>query len=728
MNSGSFFRLDLRTSKVDEGITLFNYIDVPDLCAKDDEVRFPVKLSVSSDSVSFFVHYFKENDTPPHAEDVILSLPFKSSGTESLASTIKRIYNIEFPLNDYLANLLRYRYPGSTIAPKNPGGPTDKEKEEESIKALYQPLISSQINRDTYSSLFIWDLVIGDTTLSYKIRGDESERITGFLRKVLLDFMFDLMHSDVFECTKYYTQMRDGLLSDFFFSAIVKKCEFYYYRRLVRNRFNDINDNNKYCLDYHKQRRDRFTKLQDTITKRVKEIDQAKREELASIKKSEEVFNDSLGDHKYNSIKHLYAERLWDSETAWVDTIMSPMAEKHFSFTPEWFENKEQRKKRKKFSISDSWFVSPEEEMGRILFPLEKEEKVPQKGQKTGTKQGTVKKDFHYLNSYELSNLMGAKDDIAVVRHNSKISKWLYRRFDLDDAFRMLFFKGWNYALLGVLTFLSVVIIIWPGFLECPYNFALCLALVGGSEFVAALLNYLKSKRDLGRNTLDGLLLCIRRRREARRALQMALILEICALFCRFSEASTCCGVFLRVGAWIAICAAIWLVPKGKKWYRKIHIIDNVHLFLPRLVSSITAAWIILVIGNDILKERLSWPLWIVITIIVFIFILYENSKTLHKVATRQKLWRALELVVISYSMSLVIGIFAINILSVAIPHDYSPYFSSEVIPFTWSLLKDSPDLSFNIYPNILIPFSFLAMFIGVFIQMIFEEKNITEM
>lgn len=718
MNSGSFFQLDLQTSKAAEGITLFNYIDAPDLYAKEDEIKYPVKLSISSDSVSFFVHYLKEDLTPPHAVEVFLSLPFKSNDPETLASTIKRIYNEEFPMIDHIATLLRNRYPGSTNTQAK------KETEEDKIQDPYKPLIQSQINRDTYSSLYIWDLVTGDETLSYKIREDGSDRMTGFLRKILLDFMFDLMHSDVFECSRYYTQMREGLMSDFFFSSIVKKCEFYYYRRLVRTKFDAIDDTNKYNLAYHKQRRGRAADLQDLLSKIGKEQNLAEREELISIKASKEFEMRDKGDIKYDSIKHLYSKGLWDSETAWEDTIMSPMAEKHFSFVPNWFENQEQRSKRKKFSISDSWFVNPEEEMGRILFPLEKEEKGIQKEKAAGKT-----KKFHYVNSYELSNLIGSKNDIAVMRQNSKISKWLYRRFNLDDAFRMLFFKGWNYALMGVLTFLCLVIIAWPGFLTCPNNLALCTALVGGSLFLAALLNYLKSKRDLLRNTLDDLLLCIRRRREARRALQMGLILEISALFLRFSEAHDTCGCIFRVAAWFVICVAIWLVPKGKKWYYKIHIIDNVHLFLPRLVASITAAWAMLVIGNEILKEYLSWPLWIVITFIVFIFILFENSKILHKVKTKQKLWRALELVVISYSISLVIGIFAINMLSaVAIPNDFSPYYPAEPVSFDWSLLTGSQDMTVKIYPTILIPFSFLAMFIGVFIQLIFEEKNITEM
>ena len=41
MNSGSFFRLDLETSKVVEGITYFDYIDLPDLNKGEDIISAP---------------------------------------------------------------------------------------------------------------------------------------------------------------------------------------------------------------------------------------------------------------------------------------------------------------------------------------------------------------------------------------------------------------------------------------------------------------------------------------------------------------------------------------------------------------------------------------------------------------------------------------------------------------------------------------------------------------
>ena len=61
MNSGSFFRLDLENSKVFEGVTFYEYIDLPDLAAGEENIRYPIRMSISQDRVSFFVHYFDDS-------------------------------------------------------------------------------------------------------------------------------------------------------------------------------------------------------------------------------------------------------------------------------------------------------------------------------------------------------------------------------------------------------------------------------------------------------------------------------------------------------------------------------------------------------------------------------------------------------------------------------------------------------------------------------------------
>ncbi len=685
MNSGSFFRLYLENSKVVEGVTYFEYIDLPDLDAGQDGLRYPIKMAITQDRVLFLVHYFQDESWPPHTEEVILDLPFSVSNTEALSSIIKRIYNTVFPLNDYLQKLLERRYDLETNTN------LDDEKEKEIIKK-YQNIQKSQIYDDSYTSLYIWGLKNHENEKWFQLKdapqvdnvpkNEKSDNkhkkkppFNKFLRKLLLDFMFDLMHSDVFESSKYYTRMRDGLMSDFFFSSIIKKCEFYYYRQLIRNRYNDI-------------------------------------------KKDENT----------NFIRKIYAEKLNEAEVAWTDVIMSPLAEKHFSYIPEWYEDKGTWNRQQGFRVSESWFVDPEEEMSRVLFPM--------------TKIDEKSKPTVYLNSYELSKLVGVdkknnrsllsklfgndQKRKALLARNTRISQWFYRRFDFDDALRLHVFKWWNVVLVSFLLTLCILVNIpCLEFLQCPSNLAISISIAGGCSLTAAIILAIGLRRiriDESFNTIDYRLVYERRKREIGRAIFIALFLGTIAFFLFFLKSTSKGWAVIKILTPLILLIMVSITPFKRPRF------ENIHLVLPRLVASITTAWIMIVIGNDMVKEFIAWPLWIILSLVVFVFILYENNKSIRSIKTWRKMWRAFELIVISYSIALVVGALAINILSPGILQDYHPYISESVLPYQWHLLKGDRNLSLDIYPKFLTQFSFLAMFIGVFIQMIFEEKNITEM
>lgn len=90
----------------------------------------------------------------------------------------------------------------------------------------------------------------------------------------------------------------------------------------------------------------------------------------------------------------------------------------------------------------------------------------------------------------------------------------------------------------------------------------------------------------------------------------------------------------------------------------------------------------------------------------------------------------------ISFSIALIVGVFAIDILSPSLLADAKNSLTDQTVHYTievpqdydWEFLAEQGELTLKIIPSYLVRFSFLAMFIGVFIQMIFEEKNITEM
>ena len=801
MNSGSFFRLDLDSSKVVDGITVFEYVDLPDLEERNDGLIYPIRLTITKERASFFVHYYNGHVRPSHTEEVILDLPYKETNIEALSSTIKRVYNTDFPMSTYLLNVMVRRYDSKKdeklrekiIIKQNEGEYDDLEKEIEIIEK-YKCLKESQINIDSYSSLSLWGLVDkqDDGSFVYKIVEDDqnneqskeddkkSEKITKFLRKLLLDFMFDLMHSDVFECSKYYSQMREGLMSDFFFSSIVKKSEYFYNRRLVRARFSIISDNRGYVLsskktkllEKDKQKKERLKHKIDSIRRSIKQCGLNKKTSVPFFNKQrnkllsffvkrenrlikelnliqEGVAKHNNTDIQFKNIKYLYAERLDEAESAWVETIMSLLADKHFSFSPEWYEDKKADEKDDDylFRVSDSWFVDPEEEMSRVVFPLS-EPDINKEQNWCQRLFSSIKNFFdisstkvHYLNSFELSNMIGCEDNTSNLARNTKISKWFYRRFDFKDAFGLHLYKRGHVEFFLLLALFAVVFvgsIILPSlglcvessnaFWQNPKGFLL-FPIVAAAFFIIRFVHFhILIWRKKKSKSLDDLLVLQRLKRELRRISELILCLfGIIAFLWIYNHNNRCQSIVMIVSLFLTIILCCFFLRKRIINKR---IINNIHLLLPRLLASITAAWIPLVIGNDIFKERLSWPVWVIIVVVVFTFILYENNKTIPKIKPKWKICRAAELMLISYSMSLVVGFFALNILGDPMSDAVQCCCQKQNSPvsYSWHFLENYDSLTLTVFPEYLVQFSFLAMFIGVFIQMIFEEKNITEM
>lgn len=718
MNSGSFFRLDLEASKVKNGITFFNYVDLPDLSDGEDKLRYPIRLSISADSVSIITHYYTTDQLPHHIEEVIINLPYGIKDVEGLSSTIKRLYNTSFPLSDCLYDLIMKRY-------------TDEEPE----GTGYYYLRQSQINKDSYSSLFIWGLVKKevDDTLRINII-DEKGRITKFLRKLLLDFMFDLMHSDVFETSKYYAQMKDGLMKDFFFSSIIKKCEFYYFRRLIREKaqlsLNHFKEKTFLTCDYnYKTLKDQKEELEKQRAPHYLEVKNRQLKVLELNKRIQGVENII---QEKQTLKQLYAERLDIAEKEWIEVIMSTRADQHFSFSPEWYEDQNNSEQNKEiFSVSESWFVNSEEEMSRVVFPLPEPEIKQKWWQKISQKLGIIFynriNNIHYLNSYELRNIIGSKDDSSLTERITKVSKWFYRRYDFKDAFRLHLFNGGHLLFFLILALFSLGLISFHGIWSNTQWFAIFPSVMAISFlYIAIRFNSIINKLNIER--LDDILVQHRLKREALRASVLFVFFSIISTSI-FFHTNFIFQRLLLIGIVILLILYFRITQRKSIKNNIRRIITNIHLLLPRLVASITAAWITLVIGNEIFQEHLSWSLCIIISIIVFTFILYENNKVLSNAVMKQRIPRAIGLMIISYSMSLIIGIFAMDILRNVITEE-TPCMCQKELPlaYSWPFFGECEELTLTIFPEQLIPFSFLAMFIGVFIQMIFEEKNITEM
>ena len=224
--------------------------------------------------------------------------------------------------------------------------------------------------------------------------------------------------------------------------------------------------------------------------------------------------------------------------------------------------------------------------------------------------------------------------------------------------------------------------------------------------------------------------------------------------------------------------------------YQKIypaHWLSNMHIFFPRLVASIAAAWLTLAIGNELFgtffDSIVSWSTSLWLTIIVFVFVMYEINILLPHEGVFNKVKRCLEIITISSLISLFVGLFIINFAgerflerSGALENFYQEVVDKQVgktteskhyfiktekdkiiaknasnherlegleyihiVPDTNKRAKDDVihpivtvwplqnNSKFFILRDFLIQFAFVAMFIGIFIHMLFEDKSITE-
>jgi len=202
------------------------------------------------------------------------------------------------------------------------------------------------------------------------------------------------------------------------------------------------------------------------------------------------------------------------------------------------------------------------------------------------------------------------------------------------------------------------------------------------------------------------------------------------------------------------------------------HITSYLHLLFPRLVASITTAWLTMSVGFDLyvafFDRHVSRSTAGMILIIVFIFVMYELNRITPRSNIWKKLFRSVQLVTISYFISLVVGTVVINFLGQQYMDRGGAFDDEKETTFTIESLampikgtvnektfgdmkecdqkrimyrkncgKDNCQSIRIIYigklevffmRDFLIMFSFITMFMGIFLQMfIFEDKKMTE-
>ena len=902
MNYGKFFRLNKHLSRIEDGFAIYDYIDLPAYFtpSKDNLMspKYPISVIIMGDSVVFKLHYsaykiekvskqdaqdesikgysnypqyiynieapslisenkVKGGDTTKivHMEEIILELPFTDTVGRSLSDTIRDIYDTQFPLiqrdhgkdsdlsskekssgGRYLEKLIRTRYLEEKV---------DEVKDVNSH--FYESLRKISDGTASYSTLWLMGLVKGDKNGVRYRRTDKKGNVIGFLRKLLLDFMFDLKHSDVFQNSVHYQKMYSGLMSDFYFSALMHKCEYYYYRKLTSKA---IEDN------------DRVNKL---IPK-----EQYKKE----IKKGKET------------IASLYASELIKAEDLWIQDIMNPQAGKEFEHQyPGKYKILREIFEIFSFQQWQSWFAEPEEEMRRVCFTM---------------KENSSKKK-HICNAdtlIEYFKINNSKDNISASlvatndRNKELISRWFLKRYDFNDVAHLHIVKHFNLIFVSIVSAFLIWLFGAKNFFDSSFDLIdsqrVRLALVGLGLFLFSfvlvcelglcyhhiklknsfstlaekvfqihkiiisanigkvvtligcclLLNwwsyffsffhsittwgikvcyeffyYFEDTRTISTIALFLFILVLiiyrirctfvfqfdKSRLEISRTYInvrkfFGLLLVVSLLYCAYEYYSIYGKTIV-----ISILIAFFGISYYNRWFGimpTIHPISSLHLLFPRLVAAVTAGWLTMSLGFDIYVSFFdSIPRWytaIAISGVVFIFIMYEINRIMPASNDLRKIFRSFEFLIISYCISLLVGVVVINFVGEKflerggyIGDYYEQHVDNKLhivdtLPFRsnakeellndtlWVTygkaiinrlndIKDPNDipnikkvenlqevtkdghkivekkniLGFKIYfmHDFLIMFSFIAMFWGIFIQMIFTgEKQMTEL
>lgn len=684
MNYGKFFRLNKHLSRIEDGFAIYDYIDLPAYFtpSKDNLMspKYPISVMVLGDSVVFKLHYsaykiekvskqdaqdesikgysnypqyiynieapslisenkVKGGDTTKivHMEEIILELPFTDTVGRSLSDTIRDIYDTQFPLiqrdngkdsdlsskekssgGRYLEKLIRTRYLEEKV---------DEVKDVNSH--FYESLRKISDGTASYSTLWLMGLVKGDKNDVRYRRTDKKGNVIGFLRKLLLDFMFDLKHSDVFQNSANYQKMYSGLMSDFYFSALMHKCEYYYYRKLTREAIDEIEDGG---------------------------IDKKTRKQ------------------RKESIKVLYANELVKAEDLWVQDIMNPQAEKDFEHR---YPGKSKIRREifggYSFQQWPSWFAEPEEEMRRVCFTMKEDN--------TGEK--------HICNADTLIRYLGlnknSEDQMETnmidLRDNEKeqISRWFLKHYAFSDVLHLHLFRHAN---LFFLLFLALpVLISWFTRISLPIVF-LCDFIIFLVPCAVFFIHYYNCK-SCGLETCHRRALncthyvhpestIVKTRKEiVRRKRWWTIVFVLLAFAFVWIGQCSCINEMIKdfheeypIPTFIIILVIITLVIFVLA--RRL-IISVLHLFLPRLVASITLAWFTLSMGFDLYVSYFdsipSLPYIIGICAIVLFFVVYSINLVIPHSPTLRKFIRGAELMVISYIISLFVGFVIINFL-----------------------------------------------------------------
>ncbi|MDR2130362.1 MAG: ABC transporter permease [Odoribacteraceae bacterium] len=381
MNYGKFFRLNNDKSDLGSGMTVFDYLWLCDAAHKDGSPEYPIYLTITRESIDFHVHYFDERkdggergtNTVKHLHNVLLSLPLSDNMDvkDGLTGALVEGYETNFPTWEKEGSNYLFKLLVSTI------------RDHDGIQGhSYSTLKEFHVNIEELREIFgDVENIIKDDIKKYKIAHDKAfdqciERLregdldgrfvaltkkiekykrdiffifSRFIRKLILDFIFDLEQTHVFHISPYYESVSIRLKSNYFFSALAAKANFYYQKKNLRGiKWILKEKREKYYFDWSIASDEEYCDLHGEIVRLKVRIQELAKNQNLSID----------------------TEYYLKSELEWTKQIRDPRSEENFN------------------GYQDKWFKDPEEEMKAVYCARREVFRAQLARVKTGNEKG----------------------------------------------------------------------------------------------------------------------------------------------------------------------------------------------------------------------------------------------------------------------------------------------------------------------------------------------------
>lgn len=182
MNYGHYYKLNTHHSDLTNGIAVFDYKGIEEY---SDGEHHHIYVTIQECGIHFAYHYYKNEESKHLDCDIVtLPLPTNALGHEIMTEAVNECYNVVFP-----------KEIGETVKEHDPLGTRG-----------YTPM------------------------LSLKLQKPESD---GYIvRKMMLDFLFDIEHGEVFQVSTLFGRIKSVLHENPLTSTLFAKAEYEYQRRL----------------------------------------------------------------------------------------------------------------------------------------------------------------------------------------------------------------------------------------------------------------------------------------------------------------------------------------------------------------------------------------------------------------------------------------------------------------------------------------------------------------